>query len=65
MRKVIFMAVVALMAFCSCKKTKLTEQIPQLKGAWEWNHTAVGGVVGVIHADAEKSPESRVKNHVV
>jgi hypothetical protein len=55
MRKVVFMAVVALMALCSCKKTKLTEQIPQLKGAWEWNHTAVGGVVGVIHADAEKS----------
>ena len=54
-KKSVFMAVVALMALCSCEKINQTEQVPQLKGAWEWNNTAVGGVVGVIHADAEKS----------
>lgn len=55
MRKLVLIAVVALMALCSCEKIDLTEKVPQLKGSWKWNQTAVGGVVGIIHADTEKS----------
>lgn len=76
MKKVVLIAVVALLAFCSCKKAdqlkeetnslneqginltgqniNLTEQVPQLLGKWRWSKTYVGGVVGVINADAEK-----------
>ena len=56
MKKVLFIAVVALMALCSCKKDgiNLTEQLPELKGEWLWTHTYVGGVVGFVHADDDK-----------
>ena len=51
MKKIIIFAVIALFAFYSCKKIDLVEQVPQLKGLWQWHQTTVGGVVGVIHPD--------------
>ena len=56
MKKLAFIAVVALVALCSCKEEgiNLTEQLPELKGEWLWTHTVVGGVVGIIHADDDK-----------
>ncbi|MBR7023273.1 MAG: hypothetical protein IKI09_07370 [Bacteroidales bacterium] len=45
----------ALMGFASCKKIDLTVQIPQLKGSWQWEESAVGGVVGIIHADTTQN----------
>lgn len=51
MKKIIIFAVIALFAFCSCEKINLVEQVPQLKGSWQWHKTTVGGVVGVIHPD--------------
>ena len=41
--------------FASCKKIDLNEQIPQLKGSWQWEHAAVGGVVGIIYADSTQN----------
>ena len=55
MKKVVFIAVIALIAFCSCKKINLVEQVPQLKGSWQWHQTTVGGVVGVIHPETVQS----------
>lgn len=57
MKKVLLIAVIALFAFNSCKKDGiiLLEKIPELKGEWVWTHTIVGGVVGEIHPDPEKS----------
>ena len=56
MKKLTLIAVVALLALCSCKKddVNLTEQLPELKGEWLWTHTVVGGVVGLVHADDDK-----------
>ena len=56
MKKVLLIAVIALFAFSSCKKSgvNLIEKIPELKGEWVWTHSVVGGVVGVVHADSEK-----------
>lgn len=48
-------AVIALIAFCSCEKSNLIEQVPQLKGSWQWHQTTVGGVVGVIHPETTQS----------
>lgn len=45
----------AFMGFASCKKIDLTVQIPQLKGSWQWEESAVGGVVGIIHADTTQN----------
>ena len=53
MKKVLLVAAAVMLALCSCAKTDLTEQIPQLKGSWLWRQTVVGGVVGVINADDE------------
>jgi len=55
MKKVVLIAVFALIAFCSCEKTNLVEQVPQLKGTWQWHKTTVGGVVGVIHPETTQS----------
>lgn len=57
MKKVLLIAAIALFAFSSCKKcgVNLIEKIPELKGEWVWTHTVVGGVVGIIHAEPEKS----------
>lgn len=57
MKKVLLIAVIALFAFCSCKKSgvNLIEKIPELKGEWVWTHTCVGGVVGFIYPEPEKS----------
>lgn len=56
MKKVLLIAVIALLSFSSCKKSgvNLIEKIPELKGEWVWTHSVVGGVVGVVHADSEK-----------
>lgn len=56
MKKVLLIAVIALLSFSSCKKSgvNLIEKIPELKGEWVWTHCVVGGVVGVVHADSEK-----------
>ena len=56
MKKLALIAVVALLALCSCKKdgVNLTEQLPELKGEWLWTHTVVGGFVGIINADQDK-----------
>jgi hypothetical protein len=43
------------MCFASCKKIDLTVQVPQLKGSWQWEESAVGGVVGIIHADTSQN----------
>ena len=53
MKKMFFVAVIAMFAFFSCKKegVNLTDEIPELKGEWIWTKTAVGGFVGVVHAD--------------
>ena len=55
MKKVVLIAVIALIAFCSCEKINLIEQVPQLKGSWQWHQTTVGGVVGVIHPETTQS----------
>ena len=57
MKKVLLIAVIVLFAFSSCKKSgiNLIEKIPELKGEWVWTHTVVGGVVGIIHPEPEKS----------
>lgn len=55
MKKVVLIAVIALFAFCSCEKINLVEQVPQLKGSWQWHQTTVGGVVGVIHPETTQS----------
>ncbi len=44
-----------LMGFASCKKIDLAVQIPQLKGSWQWEESAVGGVVGIIHAETSQN----------
>lgn len=54
MKKVLLVAAAVMFALCSCGKTDLTEQIPQLKGSWQWRQTIVGGFVGVINPDVEK-----------
>lgn len=53
MKKIVVIAFVAVVAFCSCKKegVNLMEEIPELKGEWIWTKTYVGGFVGVVHAD--------------
>ena len=57
MKKVLLIAVIALFAFSSCKKSgvNLIEKIPELKGEWVWTHTCVGGVVGFVYPEPEKS----------
>lgn len=56
MKKLTLIAVVAMVALCSCTKKgiNLTEQLPELKGEWLWTHTVVGGVVGFVNADQDK-----------
>ena len=56
MKKLALIAVVAMVALCSCTKKgiNLTEQLPELKGDWVWTHTVVGGVVGFVNADQDK-----------
>lgn len=56
MKKLTLIAVVAMVALCSCTKKgiNLTEQLPELKGEWLWTHTVVGGVVGFVNADDDK-----------
>ena len=57
MKKVFLFAVVALLAFSSCTKTKdidLIKQLPELKGEWLWSQTYVGGFVGYVLADQDK-----------
>ena len=57
MKKVFLFAVVALLAFSSCTKTKdidLIKQLPELKGEWLWGQTYVGGFVGYVLADQDK-----------
>ena len=52
MKKVFLFAVVALLAFSSCTKTKdidLIKQLPELKGEWLWSQTYVGGFVGYVY----------------
>ncbi len=65
MKKVLFIAIVVLMAFNSCKKNgvNLTEKLPELKGEWIWTHTTVGGFVGYINADQEKPLVIDFKNN--
>ena len=57
MKKVLLIAAIALFAFSSCKKcgVNLIEKIPELKGEWVWTHTCVGGVVGFVYPEPEKS----------
>ena len=55
MKKTVLIAAIALFAFCSCEKIDLIEQVPQLKGSWQWHQTSVGGVVGVIHPETTQS----------
>ena len=57
MKKVLLIAVIALFAFSSCEKSgiNLIEKIPELKGEWVWTHTCVGGVVGFVYPEPEKS----------
>ena len=55
MKKVVLIVVFALIAFYSCEKINLVEQVPQLKGPWQWHQSFVGGVVGVINANTEKN----------
>ena len=55
MKKTVLIAVIALFAFCSCEKIDLTEQVPQLKGSWQWHQTAVGGFVGVINPETTQN----------
>ena len=43
------------MGFVSCKKIDLNEQIPQLKGSWCWEESAVGGVIGIIYAETSQN----------
>lgn len=43
------------MGFASCKKIDLTVQVPQLKGSWQWEESAVDGVIGIIHADTTQN----------
>lgn len=43
------------MVFASCKKIDLNEQIPQLKGSWCWEESAVGGVIGIIYAETSQN----------
>ena len=66
MKKVFFIAVVALMAFGSCKKTEdidLIKQLPELKGEWLWAQTTVGGFVGYVIADQDKPLVIDFKSH--
>ena len=65
MKKTAFIAVVAMLALCSCEKEgiNLTEQLPELKGEWLWTHTVVGGVVGLVHADDDKPLVIDFKGH--
>lgn len=65
MKKLALMAVVAMLALCSCTKKgiNLTEQLPELKGEWLWTHTVVGGVVGFVHADQDKPLVIDFKNN--
>ena len=57
MKKVLLIAAIALFAFSSCEKSGiiLLEKAPELKGEWVWTHTVVGGVVGIIYPEPEKS----------
>lgn len=57
MKKVLLIAVIALLSFSSCKKSgvNLIEKIPELKGKWVWTHTCVGGFVGIVYPNPEKS----------
>ncbi|MBR0122500.1 MAG: hypothetical protein IJM12_01480, partial [Bacteroidales bacterium] len=55
MKKTVLIAAITLFAFCSCEKIDLIEQVPQLKGSWQWHQTAVGGFVGVIHPETTQS----------
>ena len=55
MKKTVLIAAITLFAFCSCEKIDLIEQVPQLKGSWQWHQTSVGGVVGVIHPETTQS----------
>lgn len=43
------------MVFASCKKIDLNEQIPQLKGSWCWEESAMGGVIGIIYAETSQN----------
>ncbi|MBQ6307428.1 MAG: hypothetical protein IJQ11_13610 [Bacteroidales bacterium] len=65
MKKVLFIAIIVLMAFNSCKKNgiNLTERLPELKSEWIWTHTTVGGFVGYINADREKPLVIDFKNN--
>jgi hypothetical protein len=53
--RMLFALMAVLMVFASCKKIDLNEQIPQLKGSWRWEESAVGGVIGIIHADTSQN----------
>ena len=54
-----FRTLFALMAvftvLASCEKIELNEQIPQLKGSWCWEESAVGGVIGIIYAETTEN----------
>ena len=66
MKKVFLFAVVALLAFGSCTKTKdidLIKQLPELKGEWLWGRTYVGGFVGYVTADQDKPLVIDFKSH--
>ena len=57
MKRIALIAVVAMVALCSCKKNEginLIEKLPELKGEWLWTQTTVGGFVGYVIADQEK-----------
>ena len=43
MKKLALIAVVAMVALCSCTKKgiNLTEQLPELKGEWLWTHCRI------------------------
>jgi hypothetical protein len=53
--RTLFALMAVFMVFASCKKIDLNEQIPQLKGSWRWEESAVGGVIGIIHADTSQN----------
>ena len=57
MKRIALIAVVAMVALCSCKKNEgvnLVERLPELKGEWLWTQTTVGGFVGYVLADQDK-----------
>ena len=55
MKKIGLIAIVVLFALCSCKKVNLTEQLPQIKGEWQWKSSVVADFPGVVNVNTDEN----------